>query len=166
MRDSEKALERLTTARRLLGRLLAEPGCGPSLLGQRLAQTARACRENFFAAMDDDFNTALAISYLFSLGKEINIYAKQVEEQREKPDGKALYSTAADFAVMTGIIGVLETKEQVADKTRDVLEIIARLRQEARQRKDYAAADAIRDALGAAGVVLEDTAQGVRWKFK
>lgn len=66
-------------------------------------------REGFMEAMRDDFNTALAISFMFELGKEINIYHQHVSAGGEKPDGKLVSIMQDVFAEFCGIIGVLET---------------------------------------------------------
>jgi cysteinyl-tRNA synthetase len=169
MDDAQRALERLSTAKNHLTSLLALPGCGPSAAGEQLAASAARLKADFIAALDDDFNTALAISYLFSLGKEINIYAQKVAGGEETPDGKALSAAAAIFALMTGIIGILEEAPGGAKsegKTDEVMAVLIKLRQRVRAAKDYQAADAIRNDLAAAGIVLEDTPQGVKWRLK
>ena len=72
------------------------------------------------------------------------------------------------FAEMCSIIGVMEktASEESADAGLEnaLVEMMIGLRQEARQNKNYAQADALRDKLAATGIILEDTPQGVRWK--
>ena len=119
--------------------------------------------------MSDDFNTALAISFMFELAKEINIYHQYISTGSEKPDGKLVENMEKLFAEFCGIIGVLETSVQpAAEKDASfedkLIETVVSLRQEARAAKNYAQADALRNALTGLGIVLEDTPQGVRWK--
>ena len=120
-------------------------------------------------AMSDDFNTALAISFMFELAKEINIYHQHISTGSEKPDGKLVENMEKLFAEFCGIIGVLETSAQpAAEKDASLedklIETVVSLRQEARAAKNYVQADALRNALTGLGIVLEDTPQGVRWK--
>ena len=70
------------------------------------------------------------------------------------------------WELMAGVIGLFEQKAQAADDglTDKLMQLIIGIRQDARAAKNWAVADKIRDELKAAGIVLEDTPQGVRWK--
>lgn len=171
--------ERLMEAKRSLDRLivaqnnLLEMG---KLVGESLAvdedATARVATiwQNFLTAMDDDFNTSLAISEMFALAKEINIYYKKTSEQQERPNGKFIDSLTKIFTQMTSIIGVLEKSAatEVATDTMDaeLMDILVALRSDAKSSKNYALADAIRNKLTEINIVLTDTPQGVRWQKK
>jgi cysteinyl-tRNA synthetase len=168
MDDAARALERLRTAKEALGRLLLLPGHGPTAAGNAFAASALSLKADFIAAMDDDFNTALAISYLFSLAKEINVYEQKIGGG-EAPDGKAVQTAAGVFALIGSILGILETigkAETDDDKTADVMSVLIKLRQAARDNKDYKAADSIRQGLAEVGILLEDTPRGAQWKRK
>ena len=168
MDDAQRALERLRAAKDSLMRLKFMPGSGPGTAGAVLAASALRLKADFIAAMDDDFNTALAVSYLFSLAKEINIYAQKVSGG-EPPDGKAVQAAAAVFGMMGSIMGVLEKDgdaEPAGGKTAEIMSVLVKLRQAARDSKDYKTADSIRNDLAQIGLVLEDTPRGVQWKFK
>ena len=133
---------------------------------QGLAEAADKLKEEFCAAMDDDFNTALAISQMFALSKELNIYDKAVTSEGTPFDKEGFAKAAAVWHDMAEVIGIFEQQaagvdDGFADK---LMDIIIGLRQEARQTKNWALADKIRDELKEAGVILEDTPQGVRWK--
>ena len=136
-------------------------GSAKSLLAA--AQEAKAA---FYEAMDDDFNTALAISHLFSLSKEINIYYNEVTTGAAPFDAANFAKVRAVYAEMAEVIGIFEAKEErAADGLVDsLMELLLNLRQKAREEKNWALADHLRDELKARGVVIEDTPQGARWK--
>ena len=115
-----------------------------------------ALREKFEAAMDDDFNTADAISAVFEMVKRANItvtkesaaaYIRSVKELLEK---------------LLEVLGIhAERKEESLDAR---VEALIEERQTARKEKNYARADEIRAELTAMGILLEDTKEGVKWK--
>ncbi len=112
--------------------------------------------EKFDDCMDDDLNTADAVSVVFELVRFINTVA----------DGKSSkeYLTALkrELTELTGILGItLDTEKELLDSD---IEALIEERQEARKSKDFKRADEIRDELLSKGIILEDTRQGVRWK--
>ena len=112
---------------------------------------------DFEKEMDDDFNTANAISVLFDLAKEANIYL--AEEQTHTSILEAFQDT---IVTLLGILGIdLEEEQELLDEE---IEVLIEERNEARKNKDYQRADEIRDLLKDKSIILEDTAQGVRWK--
>lgn len=167
--EAEKSLARLRTAKENLTALQGMMSAGATEESLALRAKAAELRDEFMEAMRDDFNTALAISHMFALGKEINIYHKYITDSGLKPDGKLLDIISAVFAEMCSIIGVLEKDAAVAaeaadSKETELVEMIINMRQEARAAKNYALADSLRNQLTAIGIVLEDTPQGVKWK--
>lgn len=166
--EAQKSLARLRTAKENLIALQEMMSAGATDESMQLRAKALELRDAFMEAMRDDFNTALAISHMFALGKEINIYHKAVTEAASKPDGKLLDILAHVFAEMCSIIGVLEETAAPAaadySKEAELVEMIIGMRQEARAAKNYALADNLRNQLTALGIVLEDTPQGVKWK--
>lgn len=118
--------------------------------------------KTFRAAMDDDFNTALALPVLFELARDIN---------KEKATDPAKASQLAGLLIKLGsVMGILqgdaETFLQSGTDSDDVAEIEALIAQRntARANKDWAAADAARDALVAKGIILEDKAGVTTWR--
>ena len=113
-------------------------------------------REQFIAAMDDDLNTADAIASIFELVRDINTNVVG------KTPSKALVEGAiAMFDELTGVLGlVYNRKTETLDSD---VEALIEARTNARKEKNWAEADRIRDQLKEMGIVLEDTAQGVKW---
>jgi len=123
------------------------------------AANAKALAD-FDAAMSDDFNTREAIAALFE-------YARSVNKAVEIGAGRAaLDESARVFRTVGGILGLFEDREEDTAVVNGLLDLVVALREDARKRKDFAAADRIRTALEALGVGLEDTRDGVRWKRK
>ncbi|WP_252225380.1 MULTISPECIES: cysteine--tRNA ligase [unclassified Clostridium] len=113
-------------------------------------------REKYIEKMDDDFNTADALTVLFELTKDTNTTIN-VNSSKE------LVNKALDLIRELGSpLGLLQkiTKGSLEDE----IESLIQQRQDARKNKDFALSDKIRDDLKDRGIVLEDTPQGVRWK--
>ena len=126
---------------------------------QALLPEADAFRVQFEEAMDDDFNTADAISALFELVKWINSHA---DGQSSAAFLKKLYEELQTLADVCGLI--LERDKKLDDDLASYVEAQIAARQAARKARDFAKADAIRDELKAKGIILEDTREGVKWK--
>ena len=163
LHEAQAALDRLHNVHDVIVEFSSREGTADT--AAELAAQAETFLHDFDAAMDDDFNTALAISQMFGLAKEINRYHQEVE--RGTSFDAANFKKAADvFYTMAEIIGIFEQEEMVADDglADALMDIIIGIRQEARAAKNWAVADKIRDGLKNAGVVIEDTPTGVRWK--
>ncbi len=168
--EAQKSLARLRQAQETLGELQQMLNAGPTEESMALRAKAQEIRDAFMEAMRDDFNTALAISHMFALAKEINIYFKSITDANIKPDGKLVAILSDVFAEMCSIIGVLEktaAPEEVADngdnKEAALVEMLIGMRQDARKAKNYALADELRNKLSEIGITLQDTPQGVKW---
>src|SRR5690625_1684837 len=120
-------------------------------------EKTQAFKEQFEAAMDDDFNTANAISVLFELAKTANLYleSKQTSE-------KVILAFQETIESLLTILGIeLEEDNQLLDEDIDTL---IKEREAARENRDYQRADEIRDQLAGMNIILEDTTQGIRWR--
>ena len=122
-------------------------------------------KQRFTDAMNDDLNTPQAIAALFDASRDINT-------QLTNNASPAYIKAAHDFFedTLVNILGVGQPISQASADTdsqtlNGLLELIAVQRQEARLRRDFKSADAIRDQLADLGIVLEDTAEGTRWKL-
>ncbi len=117
--------------------------------------------EAFYAALNDDLNTPIAIAELHALAKAMN-----KAEEEDKPAFKGRILAAAD------LLGILQYQPEEwfqglgADDaiTAEDIEALIALRQQAKLDKDYLRADQIRDELLAQGVILEDSRAGTSWK--
>ena len=167
--EAQKSLARLRQAQETLGELSEMMSAGPTADSLALRDKVKELREAFMEAMRDDFNTALAISHMFALAKEINIYHKAVVDAGIKPDGKLVALLNDVLAEMCSIIGVLEktaapaAEESGDSKEAELVEMFIAMRQDARKNKNYALADELRNKLSEIGIVLQDTPQGVKW---
>lgn len=155
--SSKNGLERIKTAYAKLQEL-----CANGTDGDMSAEEASFVKqldgyvEKFEAAMDDDLNTADAISVIFELVKFANT---TTTEGATKAYAKAVADKLAMLADVLGII--VEQKEDLLD---DEIDALIAERQAARKEKNFARADEIRNLLLDKGIVLEDTREGVRWK--
>ena len=113
-------------------------------------------RVQFETAMDDDFNTADAITAVYELVKYANI---KMKESATKETAKAILDM---LNKLCSVLGILEDKKADDEDTAGIESLIAQ-RTEAKKNKDFAAADAIRDQLAAMGITIKDTRQGVQW---
>ena len=157
MEASKNGLDRIITSAERL-KELQDKVSGDTLTEaeQEDKKTVDELVAKFEAAMDDDFNTADAVSAIFELVKLANSTAN---EESSKAYVELLAGTIAKLSDVLGII--TERKAEVLDS--EVEEMIA-ARQQARKEKNFALADEIRQKLLDMGIVLEDTREGVKWK--
>ncbi len=123
---------------------------------QELLKQALDMRGRFESVMEDDFNTADAISVIFDLVRFAN---SNTNEESARTFLEALRSEIIELAGVCGLI--VERREELQDA--EIEQLIAD-RQKARKDKDFARADEIRMELLEKGIVLEDTREGVKWK--
>ncbi|MWP92931.1 cysteine--tRNA ligase [Glaesserella parasuis] len=146
---ARKALERLYTALR---------GCDWNVELVENDQYVTAFKES----MDDDFNTPGALAVLFELAREINKLKAENQVEANK--------LAARLKQLAGVLGLLEQDPETflqGDANNDEvaeIEALIKQRNEARASKNWAVADEARNKLTAMGIVLEDGANGTRWR--
>ncbi|MBC8014398.1 MAG: cysteine--tRNA ligase [Sporomusaceae bacterium] len=167
--EAKRSLERLRTAIENSNHLSKMPKQVELHTDENLLNVAKQAETDFYAAMDDDFNTALAIGVMFGLAKEINVYYNAVAAGRVEYDSEAYSKIRDAYFMMADVLGILEQERQEKidgsqELIEQLMEIIIDIRQDARQSKNWAIADKVRDSLGAVGIILEDSSQGVRWK--
>lgn len=123
---------------------------------KKLMDEVKRYRLKFEEAMDDDFNTADAVSAIFELVKFVNIHISK-ENSRQCID-----KLIKEIVEITEILGIITKKEkELLDQ--DIEELIKE-RQRARKEKNFQRADEIREELSKKGIILEDTREGVKWK--
>ena len=176
LRESEVSIDRYyTTAARtsdFLSQDHSKEKAGPD--EKALADLLAKFRDKFGEAMDDDFNTALAIGSIFELIRVVNKYL----------DGKPSGGKAAELASKTrdllreagGVLNIFRrTPEEWSralmsfkcpDLTEEFIEARIQERRAAREKKDWTASDAIRKELEERGIILEDKKEGTGWKVK
>ncbi len=113
-------------------------------------------KDQFITAMDDDLNTADAITAIFELVKDVNTTVITDAPNKELVD---LATTL--FDELTGVLGLVYNRK--TESLDDEIEKMIEARTQARKDRNWAEADRIRDELKAQGIVLEDTPQGVKW---
>ncbi len=123
---------------------------------KKLVEEAEGFAAQFDEAMDDDFNTADAISAIFKLVKFANSNTK---EARSKEFLQCLKDKIVTLSDICGLI--VEKKQEILDKD---IEAMIEERQAARKARNFQRADEIRNELLEKGIVLEDTREGVKWK--
>lgn len=156
--QAKNALERLSTSKANL-EFFEKNGKDGDMTEEekRFVGSLSSYRDRFCEVMDDDLNTADAVSVIFELVRDINSTVSPSTDPT-----KALAKACDDiFTELSEVIGIPFGTAETMDK--DIEEMIE-ARQAARKAKNYAEADRIRDELKAKGIVLEDTPQGVKWK--
>ncbi len=159
-----KGWERLYNAVRLTRRAANdsnESGADANGFLERVEQARTA----FFSAMDDDFNTPIAIASLQELTRDVNSLLNS-----GTPVSSAVLTAINDTYSQLGgdILGIVPADEietgGSAQREAALVELLIRMRAEARANKNYAESDRIRNELAEAGVILEDRADGTVWK--
>jgi len=155
MEQAKNGLARMQNAKANLKHLMeAGSDSGMTAIEEKSAENFRNYKQAFIDAMEDDLNTADAITAVFELITAINTTVK---------DGasKEFAKKAADILdELTNILGLLQQEED--DSIDSEIQALVEERQEARKNKNFARADEIRDILKAKGIVLKDTPQGVQ----
>ena len=157
MQSCQNGLERIKNCKKDLEHYVAN--AAGELTAEEEAKLAEvtAFRAQFEAAMDDDFNTADAITAIYELVRYSNKSTK---------DGvsKAFAQKELDELVaLCDVLGLVKEEEEKVDEDAEMIEALIAKRAEAKKNKDFAAADAIRDELAAMGITIKDTRQGVQW---
>ncbi|ATP42236.1 cysteine--tRNA ligase [Solibacillus sp. R5-41] len=153
---AKNGLERIRTAyANIAHRLTATAGLAEGS-EQWLGEIAQV-KTNFEEAMNDDFNTANAISTLFELSRIANVYLNEANT-----DPKVLQAILDTFTLIGDVLGIQVKVE--AGLLDEEIEALIEERITARKNRDFARSDEIRDQLLNMDIILEDTRQGTRWK--
>lgn len=157
MESSKNALERIiTSVERLKEDLVKSSRKELNEIEAENLNRLEELKDKFEAFMEDDFNTADAVSAVFEIVKLANSTAD------ENSSGNYLNKILNTINTLCEILGLITVRKQLS-LDEEVKALINR-RQEARKAKDFAKADEIRDRLLSMGIILEDTREGVKWK--
>ena len=157
MEASKNALERIVTAVSNLTHLAQEAAVDVlSDAEEKLLAEIPVYRKKFEDAMDDDLNTADAISAIFELVKFANTNANDASS------GAFVTALKKEIVALSDVLGLQVEKEE--ENLDGEIEKMIEERQAARKARDFKRADEIRDELLAQGIILEDTREGVKWK--
>lgn len=119
-----------------------------------------AKKDDFIAALDDDFNTASAISVIFEVVRMINSLANN------HSSGGFLKQMLEFLNELTDVLNIAKIKKSDLSIDSKKIEELIEKRAHAKKAKDFALADSIRDELDSMGVVIEDTRAGTKWQIK
>src|SRR4051812_38717792 len=155
LESTKAAFERLTTSYQNLNH---RRGASTDLTdhNQEWLDKLTVLHEQFIEAMDDDFNTALAISVLFDISKLANYYLLEKNTAVEIID-----AFTNKFEELFEVLGLTLGNEEMLDEDIDAL---IEKRNQARRDRNFQLSDQIRDQLKEMNIILEDTPQGTRWK--
>ena len=147
------SLERLYQCRETLDRAIENAGEG--VYSEEAEKSFKTCKEKFIEAMDDDLNTADAVSAIFELVRELNIMSSNKESSKKQLEqGRDL------FDELTDVLGILYNKKEKNEIPQEILDLVEE-RKAARKAKDFAKADEIRDKITQLGYSVKETRQGV-----
>ncbi|PMC34187.1 cysteine--tRNA ligase [Bacillus sp. UMB0899] len=155
LESTKNAFERLSTS---YGNLKHRKNSSNNLTenDQEWFDKINSYQEQFVKEMDDDFNTANAISILFDLSKQANYYMQEQNTSEE-----VIQAFLDQFDELGNVLGVTFGSTDLLDEE---IEIMIEQRIQARKDRNFALADEIRDKLKDLNIILEDTPQGTRWK--
>ncbi len=120
----------------------------------------QALIDSFYEAMNDDFNAPILVANLFEAAKRINLI-NDGKETISADDLKLLSTEVHRFVEQ--VLGIQLEQEGAGSKLAPVMDLVLTLRQQAREQKDWATSDKIRDGLAAAGIVIKDGKDGTSW---
>ena len=155
LQDAANNLQRLKTASENANFRLTTAQMTLSDDEVRLAELAEL-ENRFVTEMDDDFNAANGVTVLYELAKWLNTYAEQSEVSQA-----VLNAAIEKLHAWLTVFGIYFVSNELLDEE---IEKLITERITARQNKDFARSDEIRDQLKEQGIILEDTAQGTRWR--
>lgn len=168
LEEAKKALGRLKTTKILAEEFLTgttiEPV--PQVLVSELTEKAKEMQDKFIEAMDDDFNSAKALGFLFELSHQINAFVSSADPN-QAADKAVLRQAMETFSNLGGVLGIfMETATDDQQSVDNLLNIILTMRNQARQDKHYALADFLRDFLSSQEIKVEDKAGGSQFRYE
>ena len=158
LNQSKAGLERLYNAKERVEFIISKLNDNAENADElKLEEELNSFRQRFIEAMDDDLNTADALSIIFELARFMN---SNVKENSTKEFANKVLD---EFNELTGVLNVVNKKHE-EDMLDEEIEALIQKRTDAKKNKDFKLADEIRNELLEKGIVLEDTRQGVKWR--
>ena len=152
---AEKSLERIKSAFRP-----ASSAVGLSAeAASALATQAQTTKQSFTDAMDDDFNTPLALAALYELVKAVNTARDQGATNEQLQPAQSM------LRELTNVLGLRLQEKQGSGDADKFVELLVEVRSEVRKQKLWATSDLIRDKLKELGVTIEDSKDGTKWRW-
>lgn len=158
MQSTRKSLERIRNGVDQLTFYIQSANDGD--VDTDIKKSVEEMRAKFYERMDDDFNTADAISLVFELIKLSNI------ELKNNISKQSAMLILDEISLYLDILGIIATKSIQAELTEDEINDLIEQRKEAKKAKDFAKADEIRQTLLDKNIVIEDTRAGTKWSVK
>ena len=158
LNQSKAGLERLYNAKERVEFIISKLNDNAENADElKLEEELNSFRQRFIEAMDDDLNTADALSIIFELARFMN---SNVNENSTKEFAKKVLD---EFNELTSVLNIVNKKHE-EDMLDEEIEALIQKRTDAKKNKDFKLADEIRNELLEKGIVLEDTRQGVKWR--
>ncbi len=161
LEEAKRSYERLLDTYQILSQVSKAGPDSPQVSDGELDKAGGVMREKFEEAMDDDFNTREAIAAVFIFVTKTN---KLLESGISAAAAKHALAMLDELGNVLGFFQKM--KRTKAESIDAVLDMLVQIRDEARDRKDFATSDLIRERLMKLGITLEDAKGGVRWKWK
>nr|WP_208324412.1 cysteine--tRNA ligase [Orenia marismortui] len=166
--DAAKSLIKLQNIYQKLNFLVDKDIVDGELRGEKLLEIIKEKETKLVEAMDDDFNTALAIGSLHELAKELNRFINSDNFELTQ-EVKVVLEEGRKLLELFGkdILGILvEQQEKDNELVEPLIELLLEFRNKVRSKKEYELADEIRDKLDELGIEVKDSPQGVEWSYK
>jgi cysteinyl-tRNA synthetase len=131
---------------------------------EELSGVVKEFRKRFIEVMDDDFNTREAIAAMFDFSRAVNKLSGKDSNKKVLTDVTNAYNTAGKILGLFQVDVGTKSAEGEAELTDELVNLILDAREKLRGKKEYELSDELRDRLTELGVVLEDTADGIKWR--
>lgn len=169
LEEARKALGRLKTSLVLAGEFIddsADTGMELDESAQQFMVHIEELEKSFIEAMDDDFNTAKAIGFLFEISHSINSFIADADSS-SAVDKSAALKALKIFKELGDILGIFMERETEGKEQLDsILQLLLDMRNSARKERNYELADSLRDILNNTGVKIEDNPDGSRFRYE
>jgi len=165
MQQAQSSVMRIRETLDMLHELIEEAG-GAGEGAEAEINRVEEAKKKFISAMEDDFNTPRALAEIYALVKSANAYISG-HAKHDKLILKSYHDTILELSRVLGLLQKYRpSKLRAQAEVKEVLDILLETREELRRRRIYDISDRIRDRLAEIGIIVEDTAQGQRIRFR